>query len=262
VDDPVVALLSSGAGNSAWYEHRVLAAGSDLLLCQPKDVAFAKEGPTVGGRPVDVFYLRIDGELIDLLDDTGRNVGAQIMEAARRHMVVVVNAPGNGLADDKSMYCHIPDVITYYLAESPIIPSVPTYRCADAAELEIVLDRLGELVTKPVDGYGGGGVLIGAEAAPPELEERRRLLRSEPERWVAQETVALSTLPTLAGRRLEPRCVDLRTFVYLCGTGPQEAELAGLGLTRVAPTGSMIVNSSRGGGAKDTWILIDRDQEL
>jgi glutamate---cysteine ligase / carboxylate-amine ligase len=104
-------------------------------------------------------------------------------------------------------------------------------------------------------------VLIGAEAGPAELEERRRQLRAEPERWVAQETVALSTLPTMAGNGLEPRCVDLRTFVYLSGTGQDQAEVAGLGLTRVAPSGSMIVNSSRGGGAKDTWIMIDTDPE-
>ena len=261
VDEPVVALLSTGATNSAWYEHQVLADGADLLLCEPKDIEFRTGRPTLNGRPLDVIYLRIDGELVDLVDDTGRPIGAGILEAARRHMVVVVNAPGNGVADDKSMYCHIPDIITYYLAESPLLPSVPTYRCADATELEIVLDRLGELVTKPVDGYGGGGVLVGAEAGPAELEERRRQLRAEPERWVAQETVALSTLPTMAGDRLEPRCVDLRTFVYLSGTGQHQAEVAGLGLTRVAPSGSMIVNSSRGGGAKDTWILIDTDPE-
>ena len=115
-------------------------------------------------------------------------------------------------------------------------------------------------MTKPVDGYGGGGVLVGAEAGPAELEERRRQLRAEPERWVAQETVALSTLPTMAGDRLEPRCVDLRTFVYLSGTGQHQAEVAGLGLTRVAPSGSMIVNSSRGGGSKDTWVLQDDDE--
>ncbi len=210
---------------------------------------------------MDVIYLRIDGELVDLVDDAGRGIGGGILEAARRHKVVVVNAPGNGVADDKSMYCHIPDIITYYLAESPLLLSVPTYRCADATELEIVLDRLPELVTKPVDGYGGGGVLVGAEAGATELEERRRQLHADPARWVAQETVALSTLPTMAGGQLEPRSVDLRTFVYLSGTGRNQAEVAGLGLTRVAPSGSMIVNSSRGGGAKDTWILIDTDQE-
>ena len=133
IDDPVVALLSTGATNSAWYEHQVLAEGADLLLCEPKDVEFHKGRPTLHGRPLDVIYLRIDVELVDLVDDTGRAVGAGILEAARRHMVVVVNAPGNGVADDKSMYCHIPDIITYYLAESPLLPSVPTYRCEDAS---------------------------------------------------------------------------------------------------------------------------------
>ena len=144
--------------------------------------------------------------------------------------VALVNAPGNGVADDKSMYCHIPDVIDYYLGESPLLAQVPTYRCADPDELEIVLDRLEELVTKPVDGYGGGGVLIGRDATPGELEERRQALRADPARWVAQETMALSTLPTLEGGKLEARHVDLRTFVYLTGSGPGEAELAGLAL--------------------------------
>ncbi len=260
-EEPVVALVSDGAGNSAWYEHRTLAEGAGLLLAEPGDVTFEEGRPAVDGRPLDVVYLRLEHELPELTDDQGQAVGRGILESAVRGEVALVNAPGNGVADDKSMYCHIPDVIDYYLGERPLIAQVPTYRCADPEELEIVLDRLGELVTKPVDGYGGGGVLVGADAGPGEIEERRHALLANPAGWVAQETITLSTLPTLDGSHLDARHVDLRTFVYLTGTGPDEAELAGLALTRVAPHGSMIVNSSRGGGAKDTWILTDEQME-
>jgi carboxylate-amine ligase len=259
--DPVVALISDGAENSAWYEHRTLAEGAQLLLAEPGDITFERGRPVVDGQPLDVAYLRLEHELADLVDKEGRSVGQGMLEAASRGELALVNAPGNGVADDKSMYCHIPDVIDYYLGESPLLAQVPTYRCADPEELEIVLDRLEDLVTKPVDGYGGGGVLVGRDATPEELEERRRELRAEPARWVAQETMALSTLPTLEGGTLEARHVDLRTFVYLTGIGPGEAQLAGLALTRVAPPNSMIVNSSRGGGAKDTWILTDELRE-
>jgi glutamate---cysteine ligase / carboxylate-amine ligase len=255
--DPVVALISDGAENSAWYEHRTLADGAGLLLAEPGDVTFEGGRAVVDGQLLDVAYLRLEHELTDLVDKEGRTVGQGMLDAAIRGELALVNAPGNGVADDKSMYCHIPDVIDYYLGESPFLAQVPTYRCADPEELEIVLDRLEDLVTKPVDGYGGGGVLVGRDATPGEIEERRRELRADPARWVAQETMALSTLPTLEGGKLEARHVDLRTFVYLTGSGPGEAELAGLALTRVAPPHSMIVNSSRGGGAKDTWILTD-----
>ncbi len=164
VDGPVVALVSDGAGNSAWYEHRTLAEGASIILAEPEDVQFERGRPTVSGRPLDVVYLRLEQELLELTDQTGREVGAGILDAAVRGEVAVVNAPGNGVADDKSMYCDIPDLIDYYLGESPLIGQVPTYRCADPEELEIVLDRLNELVTKPVDGHGGGGVLIGPDA--------------------------------------------------------------------------------------------------
>jgi len=169
--------------------------------------------------------------------------------------VSVVNAPGNGVADDKAMYCHVPDMINFYLGERPKIPSVPTYRCSDPEECEIVLARVNELVTKPVDGYGGHGILIGPDASPGELRERAREIRRDVEGWVAQETLDLSTVPTLGAGGLEPRHVDLRAFVLLTGTSAEEARAPTVALTRVAPAGSRVVNSSRGGGAKDTWIL-------
>jgi carboxylate-amine ligase len=257
VPDPVVALLSEGADNSGWYEHRLIAEEVGLLLVQPSEVEIKGNTVVVGGRRVDVVYVRLDCELVDLIDSSGRPVGAQVFEAAQQGLVVVVNAPGNGIADDKAMYCYVPDLIGYYLAERPLIASVPTYRCTDPKECAAVLDRLEELVTKPVGGYGGSGVLIGPEASPAELGRRREEIADDPSAWVAQEVVALSTLPTLVDGRLEPRHVDLRAFVYLTGTGAGEAEVAPLALTRVAPAGSMVVNSSRGGGAKDTWVLLD-----
>jgi carboxylate-amine ligase len=257
--DPVVALLSEGADNSGWFEHRLLAEEVGLLLAQPSEVEIRGDRVTVGGRRVDVVYLRLGCELVDLIDAAGRPVGAHVLDLAQRGRVAVVNAPGNGIADDKAMYCHVPDLIAYYLHERPLLAPVPTYRCADPGEQEAVLDRLGELVTKPVAGFGGTGVLIGPEATAAELDQRRAEIDADPGEWVAQEVVDLSTLPTLVDGRLEPRHVDLRAFVYLTGTGAGEAELAGLALTRVAPLGSMVVNSSRGGGAKDTRILLDDD---
>jgi carboxylate-amine ligase len=257
--DAVVALLSEGADNSGWYEHRLIAEEVGLLLVQPGEVEVKGGRVLVGGRQVDVVYLRLDCELVDLVDTARRPVGAEVLEVAQQGKVVVVNAPGNGIADDKAMYCYVPDMIAYYLNERPLILPVPTYRCTDPAECAAVLDRLDDLVTKPVGGYGGSGVLIGPEAHPSELARRREEIADDPASWVAQEVVTLSTLPTLVDGRLEPRHVDLRAFVYLTGPGVGEAELAGLALTRVAPAGSMVVNSSRGGGAKDTWILLDQD---
>ena len=184
-----------------------------------------------------------------------------MFEAAVDGAVTLANAPGNGVADDKSTYCYVPDLIAYYLQEKPLLDAVPTYRCSDPAELPGVLERVGELVTKPVDGYGGGGVMVGPSASAAEVSARRAEIAAHPHGWVAQEVVQLSSAPTFiqgangGGGDLEPRYVDLRAFVYLSGTGPDDVHVADLALTRVAPKGSMVVNSSRGGGAKDTWIL-------
>ena len=167
-----------------------------------------------------MLYLRLDGELIDLHDDSGRPIGAQIMDVAAEGGVVLANAPGNGVADDKSTYPFLPELITYYLGERPAVESVPTYRPVDEAERSAVLGRVGELVTKPVDGYGGAGVLIGPAATAAEVAARRAEIAASPSRWVAQEVVALSSLPCLADGRLEPRRVDLRAFVYLTGPAP------------------------------------------
>ena len=254
--DGNAALLSSGPGSSAWFEHQLLAERARLLLLTADDLQ-VRDGRVVarGETPVDALYLRLDDELVDLTNSAGQPIGADVFEVAVAGRVRLANAPGNGVADDKSMYCYVPELIAYYLDERPLLESVPTYRTSDAAECRIVLERVGELVTKPVDGHGGLGVLIGPDASASQVAARRAEIAAHPDRWVAQEVVALSSHPTFAGELLEPRHVDLRAFVYLWGTEPGQSRLAHLALTRVAPEGSLVVNSSRGGGAKDTWII-------
>jgi carboxylate-amine ligase len=250
------ALLSSGPTSGAWFEHRRLAEGAGLGLVLPDDLVVVGGRVTHrdGGETIGVLYLRIDVELPHLVDRDGRPIGQQLFEAAVGGTVVLANAPGNGIADDKSTYPLVPELITYYLGERPGLESVPTYRTADEIERRGVLERVGELVTKPVDGFGGAGVLIGPAATAAEVAHRRSEIAANPEGWVAQEVVALSSLPCLDAGWLEPRHVDLRAFVYLTGRSREDCRLAPVALTRVAPPGSLIVNSSRGGGAKDTWI--------
>ncbi|SEQ34155.1 carboxylate--amine ligase/circularly permuted type 2 ATP-grasp protein [Microlunatus flavus] len=257
-DAGTAALLSSGPGSSAWFEHALLAERAGLVLVTADDLEVA-DGTVRhrDGRRLDALYLRLDVELVDLVDAAGRPVGAEAFEVAVAGGVRLANAPGNGVADDKAMYCYVPELIGYYLEEHPVIESVPTYRTGDAAEYRVVLDRVGELVTKPVDGHGGAGVLIGPDASAAEVAARRAEIAANPAGWVAQEVVALSSHPTLAGSLLQPRHVDLRVFAYVTGTGPDDVVVAGLGLTRMAPEGSLVVNSSRGGGAKDTWVVLD-----
>ncbi|SOD70847.1 carboxylate-amine ligase [Jatrophihabitans sp. GAS493] len=256
-----LALLSDGAGNSAFFEHRLLAERAELLLATPEQLEVV-DGRVVyvpTGAEIAVLYLRLDVELLDLVDSDGRAIGSDLLEAAVADTVRLANAPGNGVADDKAMYCYVSDLIAYYLGEKPLLDSVPTYRCSDPEECRSVLERVGELVTKPVDGYGGGGVMVGPLASAAAVSARRAEVAADPPRWVAQEVVALSSHPTFNGANLEPRHVDLRAFVYLTGTEPEDAHVADLALTRVAPAGSMVVNSSRGGGAKDTWIIGEDD---
>ncbi|MDQ1661202.1 MAG: glutamate---cysteine ligase / carboxylate-amine ligase [Blastococcus sp.] len=256
------ALLSSGPDSSAWFEHRRLAEGAGLLLLGADDLDIVDGHVTRrgGGPRIGALYLRLDGELADLVDSAGRPVGAEVLEVAVAGAVVLANTPGTGVADDKSMYCWVPELIGYYLDEHPLLQSVPTYRPGDEVERRAVLERVGELVTKPVDGYGGEGVLIGPAASASEVAARRAELAERPKDWVAQEVVALSSAPSLDGAGLHPRRVDLRAFVYLTGTEPEDCRFADLGLTRVAAPGGLIVNSSRGGGAKDTWIVLGPDE--
>ena len=251
------ALLSSGPQSAAWFEHKMLAERAGLLLATADQLQVVDGAVLAGesGPRIGALYLRLDVELVDLADSQGRSIGADLFAAAEAGRVRLANAPGNGVADDKAMYCYVPDLITYYLQERPLLESVPTYRTSDPAECRIVLERVGELVTKPVDGHGGIGVLIGPDASASQVARRRAEIARNPAGWVAQEVVALSSHPTFAADRLEPRHVDLRAFVYLSGTGPADCRLADLALTRVAPADSLVVNSSQGGGAKDTWII-------
>jgi carboxylate-amine ligase len=178
-------------------------------------------------------------------------LGPSLVSALHADTVVLANALGNGIGDDKAVYAYVPKLIEYYLGEKPLLADVTTYLCGIPEQRAEVLGRLAELVCKPVDGYGGDRIVIGPHASPDDLAAVRRQILAAPHRWVAQEVVNLSTHPVFDGHELTPRHVDLRAFVFT-GTASVVAPAA---LTRVAPAGSMIVNSSRGGGSKDTWIL-------
>ncbi|MCW2548853.1 MAG: hypothetical protein JWN96_3313, partial [Mycobacterium sp.] len=259
-----LAVLTSGTGDSAWWEHRTLATRMNAELVQPKDLVVT-EGAVYrlehGKRyQIDVLYRRLDEDLLDhVAGADGRPIGRRLMAAVRSGGVALANAPGNGIGDDKAIYALVPKMIKHFLGEEPLLEGVPTYLCADPSSLEEVLDRMAELVLKPVDGYGGAGVTIGPDTSASELDAVRQQVLLAPSRWIAQDLVKLSTHPTLVAGSLEPRHVDLRAFVVLSrspepGIAPH-AEVLPAPLTRVAPSGSMIVNSSRGGGAKDTWLV-------
>jgi carboxylate-amine ligase len=253
-DTPHVVVLSAGPTDSAYFEHRLLADGMQVPLVEPSAL-LVSEGKTwhVEGSNrsrVDVIYLRMDDQLAHRRGANGAVLGPQLVSAVRAQTLTLANALGNGVADDKAIYTYVPKFIQYYLGELPLLEQVPTYQCSDPEQRELVLGRLAELVVKPVDGYGGLGVVVGPRATEAELEDARALIIEQPDRWIAQETVMLSTHPTFSGQRLSPRHVDLRVFVYY-GEQPVVAPAA---LTRVAPAGSLVVNSSRGGGGKDTWL--------
>jgi glutamate---cysteine ligase / carboxylate-amine ligase len=253
---PSVALLSEGVESSAWFEHRMLAgemgvpvaAMSDLMVLGDRLYLF-RDGTRT---KIDVLYLRIDeDELLHGSGADGRPLGPGLLTAVDAGRVALANAPGNGVGDDKAIYGFVPQMIQYYLGESPLLATLPTYLCGIREQRQTVLDKLDQLVLKPVDGYGGQGVLIGPLASDHELAATRRQILTAPHRWIAQEMVSLSTLPNFDGQKLVPRHVDLRAFVF----HGDELHVAPAALTRVAPEGSMVVNSSRGGGAKDTWLL-------
>ncbi|SEG40244.1 carboxylate-amine ligase [Thermomonospora echinospora] len=245
---PALAVVTSGERDSAFYEHRMLAREMGVPLVTPDRLVVTGDGVRIDGPEgahVEVLYRRVgEDELFDA-------VGPGLLEAMERGAVTLANAPGNGVGDDKALYVHVPRLIEYYLGERPLLDNVTTYLCRDPDQRAEALDRLKELVIKPVDGYGGSDVLIGPEASAAELAEARERILAEPARWIAQETVELSTHPTFVDGRLEPRAVDLRAFVV---QGP-EPVVVPLALTRVAPASSRIVNSSQGGGSKDTWLM-------
>jgi carboxylate-amine ligase len=254
--DPCVVLLTQGPEDSAFFEHRLLAeemgiplVRSTELLVDDLIVYLHRHGSR---RRVDVIYLRMgEDSLVHSPGADGMPLGPSLLAAVHADTVALANALGNGVGDDKAVYAYVPRLIEYYLGERPLLADVPTYLCGIPEQRVEVLSRLEQLVCKPVDGYGGDRVVIGPRAVPDEIAAVRRQILAAPHRWVAQEVVNLSTHPVFDGYRLAPRHVDLRAFVFM----GSRVEVAPAALTRVAPAGSMIVNSSRGGGAKDTWLL-------
>ncbi|MFD6452087.1 MULTISPECIES: circularly permuted type 2 ATP-grasp protein [unclassified Nocardia] len=268
--DPTVVVLTPGVHNSAYFEHSLLARQMGVELVEGRDL-FCRDNvvymrTTAGERQVDVIYRRIDDTFLDPMHFRPDSVlgVAGVLNAARAGNVVISSAVGNGVGDDKLIYTYVPKIIEYYLGEKPILPNVDTFRCWLDDEREEVLDRVGELVVKPVEGSGGYGIVIGPDASPRELETIKRKIKADPRGWIAQPVVQLSTVPTKIGDDLAPRHVDLRPFAV--NDGDDIWVLPG-GLTRVAlPEGSLVVNSSQGGGSKDTWVLAGRsgteDREL
>jgi Uncharacterized conserved protein len=259
VDDPTVVVLTPGVYNSAYFEHTLLARLMGVELVEGRDL-FCSGGrvwmrTTAGPTRVDVIYRRVDDEFLDpLLFRADSMLGSPgLMLAARLGNVTIANAVGNGVADDKLVYTYLPDLTRYYLGEDAIIPNVQTWRLEEPGALEEVLDRLDELVVKPVAGSGGKGLVVGPDASKDELETLRTQLRADPRGWIAQPVVQLSTIPTLVEEGMRPRHADLRPFAV--NDGSDVWVLPG-GLTRVAlPEGQLVVNSSQGGGSKDTWVV-------
>jgi uncharacterized circularly permuted ATP-grasp superfamily protein len=259
VTEPTVAVLTPGVHNSAYFEHSFLAQRMGVALVEGDDLFVGPDDhvqmrTVAGPRRVDVIYRRIDDRFLDPeVFEPSSLIGVPgLMRAWRAGKVAIANAPGAGVADDKVVYAWVPDLIRYYRGEEPILPNVPTYRCLYDDERRHVLDNLRELVVKPADESGGYGLVIGSQASDAELAAVGHAIEDEPRRWVAQPRLALSTVPTLCDGRIEGRHVDLRPFVL---SGRTSYVTRG-GLTRVAlRKGSLIVNSSQGGGSKDTWVV-------
>lgn len=258
VADPVIVVLTPGAFNSAYFEHAFLASqmgvelveGQDLFVHQQKVYMHTTEGP----QQVHVIYRRVDDDFLDpcvFRKDSMLGVPG-LVGAYCAGNVVLVNGIGTGVADDKSTYLYVPEMIRFYLGETPLLSNVPTWRLSESDDLQYVLAHLPELVVKEVQGSGGYGMLVGPTSSKAEIEAYRQRILAEPGNFIAQPTLALSTCPTMVDAGVAPRHVDLRPFV-LSG---KEIRLVPGGLTRVAlREGSLVVNSSQGGGTKDTWVL-------
>jgi len=257
--DPTVVLLTPGVYNSAYYEHSFLADKLGVELVEGRDLLVKGEvvymRTTEGLKRVDVIYRRIDDDFLDPLafrPDSALGVPG-IMSAYQAGQVTLANAVGTGIADDKAVYSYMPDVVKFYLGEEPILKNVPTWRCREEEHLSYVLDHIEELVVKEVHGSGGYGMLIGPKADKNAISIFRSKLKTDPKNFIAQPTLALSTCPTCVEEGVAPRHVDLRPFVL---TGRDRIRIVPGGLTRVAlKKGSLVVNSSQGGGTKDTWVL-------
>ena len=260
--DPTVVVLTPGVANSAYFEHSLLARQMGVELVEGRDL-FCRDNQvymrtTDGERQVDVIYRRIDDAFLDPLQFRADSVlgVAGLVNAARAGNVVISSAIGNGVGDDKLVYTYVPTMIEYYLGEKPLLANVDTYRCWLDDEREEVLDRIDELVIKPVEGSGGYGIVFGPDASDKELATVAKKIRDDPRSWIAQPMMELSTVPTQIGDALAPRYVDLRPF---CVNDGDDIWVLPGGLTRVALVeGSRVVNSSQGGGSKDTWVLAPR----
>ncbi|MDE2371573.1 MAG: circularly permuted type 2 ATP-grasp protein [Burkholderiales bacterium] len=260
VNEPTVVVLSPGMYNSAYFEHAFLAQQMGVELVEGQDL-MVRDGylymrTTRGPKRVDVIYRRVDDDFLDpkafRSDSTLGCAG--LLDVYRAGNLSLCNAIGTGIADDKSIYPYVPKMIEFYLGEKPILNNVPTYLCREADDLAYVLAHMGELVVKEVHGAGGYGMLVGPASTQAEIEEFKAVVKARPTNYIAQPTLALSTCPTFVDAGIAPRHIDLRPFVL---TGKSVQMVPG-GLTRVAlKEGSLVVNSSQGGGTKDTWVLED-----
>ena len=259
--DPTIVLLTPGVYNSAYFEHTFLARQMGIALVEGRDLFVHDEAvymrTTAGPRRVDVIYRRVDDDFIDPLafrSDSTLGVPG-LFNVYRAGNVTLTNAVGTGVADDKALYAYVPRLIRYYLNEDPILPNVETWQLSNPGDRSYVLDRLDELVVKAVGESGGYGMLIGPHSTAAEREEFRQRILADPRNYIAQPTLALSSAPCFVNERVEPRHVDLRPYI-LAG---RKVQIVPGGLTRVAlKKGSLVVNSSQGGGSKDTWVLNDR----
>ena len=256
--EPTVVVLTPGMYNSAYFEHAFLAQQMGVQLVEGQDLLvkdnFVYMRTTRGLKRVDVIYRRVDDDFLDpAVFRPDSTLGCRgLMEAYRAGHVTICNAVGTGVADDKSIYPYVPQMIEFYLGEKPILNNVPTYMCRKPEDLAYTLANLKDLVVKEVHGAGGYGMLVGPAATKAEIETFRRLLTEHPERYIAQPTLSLSSCPTFVDSGVAPRHIDLRPYV-LCG---KSVKTVPGGLTRVAlKEGSLVVNSSQGGGTKDTWVL-------
>lgn len=259
VGKPTVGVLTPGIFNSAFFEHSFLADHMGVELVEGHDLRVidgkVNMRTTSGYKTLDVVYRRIDDDYLDPLTfrpDSMLGVPG-IMDAYRAGNITIANAPGTGIADDKAIYSYMPEIVEFYTGESAILKNVPTWRCSEADSLQYVLEHLSELVVKEVHGSGGYGMLVGPAASKKELSQFETKLRAKPSNYIAQPTLSLSTVPILTKKGLAPRHVDLRPFVLV---SKNKIDIIPGGLTRVAlKQGSLVVNSSQGGGTKDTWVL-------
>ena len=257
----VIAILTPGPHNSAYFEHSFLADEMGIELVEGNDLKIKDKKvsmrTTQGYKPIDIIYRRVDDYFLDPLTFNPKSIlGVPgLMDVYKSGNLTIANAPGSGIADDKAIYSYIPDIINFYTGEKPLLKNVKTWRCSEKNHLKYVLDNLDSLVVKEVHGSGGYGMLIGPKSTKKKIESFRKKIISNPDKYIAQPTLELSTVPVLTNKGLSSRHVDLRPFILV---SPKSINITPGGLTRVAlKDGSLVVNSSQGGGTKDTWVLED-----